>query len=563
MNSKAITWLRPLLILAITILITTRFPSFTPSNIPTITPTKNKTITPKTQITTIPTNSPVSKINPPFELWFSPDIPPEIRQSISANEKINLVDTKEKSNIQLNLSGTHSLAHWIFALVAPFPTITDGISSTNLLDIWSKGNPGNYPITNLLVDDATRNLFQKIWGAPSGFVSTASKDEILKIVWSQKTAWAIIPFDKIEYRWKVLDVDGMNPIHKDFSPDQYPLNISLFVDGESTVVGKFINEFGPNSKSPILPVSNRNPDLLTTVVMTGTTALVRATAGMMELKGMTYPGIDIRNILREADFAHISNEIPFTPKCPPPYPRINSLVFCSSPKYIELLEDIGADVVELSGDHFNDAGPDAVLYTIDMYKQRDWLYYGGGVNLEDGRKPLKIEHNGNRIAFIGCNAKDPGYAGATATQPGAVHCDFNYLVDQLKSLKSEGYIPIVTFQHLEYYAYSINPILQNDFHNVSDAGAVIVSGSQAHQPQGIEFYQDSFLHYGLGNLFFDQYDEGYPTRKAFIDRHVFYNGKYINTELITILFIDYARPRLMTPEERKSLLETIFAVSLW
>jgi poly-gamma-glutamate capsule biosynthesis protein CapA/YwtB (metallophosphatase superfamily) len=36
---------------------------------------------------------------------------------------------------------------------------------------------------------------------------------------------------------------------------------------------------------------------------------------------------------------------------------------------------------------------------------------------------------------------------------------------------------------------------------------VIVSGSQAHQPHGFEFYNGSLIHYGLGNLFFDQYNE--------------------------------------------------------
>jgi Xaa-Pro aminopeptidase len=44
-----------------------------------------------------------------------------------------------------------------------------------------------------------------------------------------------------------------------------------------------------------------------------------------------------------------------------------------------------------------------------------------------------------------------------------------------------------------------------DFVNLAAAGAVFVQGSQAHQAQGFEFYGDSLIHYGLGNLFFDQY----------------------------------------------------------
>ena len=79
----------------------------------------------------------------------------------------------------------------------------------------------------------------------------------------------------------------------------------------------------------------------------------------------------------------------------------------------------------------------------------------------------------------------------------------------------------------------------------------------------IEFFEDSFLHYGLGNLFFDQLHFDLPTDTAFIDRHVIYDGKYISTELLGIQFVDYARPRPMTLEERVELLERAFDASLW
>jgi hypothetical protein len=102
--------------------------------------------------------------------------------------------------------------------------------------------------------------------------------------------------------------------------------------------------------------SNYDPSKLTTVIMTGVTALVRATAYTMELKSVTYPGERIRDLMREADIAHISNEIPFFTGCTVPKPDQGALVFCSDPKYIDLLTDIGADVIELTGNHFADRG---------------------------------------------------------------------------------------------------------------------------------------------------------------------------------------------------------------
>ena len=56
---------------------------------------------------------------------------------------------------------------------------------------------------------------------------------------------------------------------------------------------------------------------MTVVVMTGTTSLVRGTAYMMNLKGITYPGLDIQPWLSQADITHISNEVSFYGGCPP------------------------------------------------------------------------------------------------------------------------------------------------------------------------------------------------------------------------------------------------------
>jgi poly-gamma-glutamate synthesis protein (capsule biosynthesis protein) len=69
------------------------------------------------------------------------------------------------------------------------------------------------------------------------------------------------------------------------------------------------------------------------------------------------------------------------------------------------------------------------------------------------------------------------------------------------------------------------------------------------------------VHYGLGNFLFDQMYEG--NRRGFLDRHVFYDGKYINTELLTIILEDGAQPRPMNVAERHSLLEAVFASSVW
>jgi len=304
--------------------------------------------------------------------------------------------------------------------------------------------------------------------------------------------------------------------------------------------------------------------------MTGVTAMVRGTADRMERKGVLYPGEEVRSVLRAADITHISNEIPFLEGCPVPDPYTTSLRFCSDPRYMALLEDVGTDIIELTGNHMLDYGADPFLYTLDLYKQQNWLTFGGGRDLEDSLQPALITDHGNLLAFLGCNFAGPDSDLATATSPGSTPCDFETLQAEITRLAGLGFLPIMTFQYYEYYQPEPTDYQQTDFRSMAEAGAVIVSGSQSHVPAGMEFSGDSFIHFGLGNLFFDQMAHEMPdgstiydTRYVMIDRHVFYAGTYISTELLTYILEDYARPRPMTEAERTVFLRNIFASTGW
>ncbi len=349
----------------------------------------------------------------------------------------------------------------------------------------------------------------------------------------------------------------MTPLDPAMDPGAYPLTLSLGVSGPPESVAALAQALAPN-----WPASNRDPSRLTRLVMTGVTALTRATAWRMAGKGITYPARDIGDWLRTADITHISNEVSFAADCPPPNPGSDTLRFCSAPENIGLLEDIGTDLVELTGNHNLDWGPAAFLNSLDMYRQRGWSYFAGGQDLTEALRPVRLEHNGNRLAFIGCNAPGPGYAQAKDNAPGAAPCYDERVLEVVADLRAEGYLPIFTYQWAESDRSSPLPLQEEAFRNAIDAGAQIVSGSQAHQPQGFEFYNEGFIHYGPGNLFFDQMDR-IQNREMFVDRHVFYDGRHISTELLTGLIEDYSRPRPMTAEERLDFLRRMFAASGW
>lgn len=527
------------------------------SNPTSISPSVSPTFT----TTAIPSPSPITTA---YKVWLAPYLPEKMRSSIVMPDGYVITDNKNVADATLNVDSqklTPSIK-WIYALVAPFPTVPDGITFQELQAIWTGAQIEKTIEAPLLMDSGTLDVLTAFWGPPTGeAVQVLPADQLLDQAWSNHPSWAIIPFESLEPRWKVLTLDGQSPVRKDFDPVVYPLTIPFTLSDTSSLEPGQIG----------LPPSNRDAGRLTTVILTGVTAMVRATAWTMEHKGITYPAEDIGSILSQADITHISNEIPFSPDCPFPSPTQETLVFCSNPSYIELLKAVGTDIIDLSGDHFMDYGADATLYSLQMYKDQGWPYYAGGANAEEARQPVRIENNGNKIAFMGCNVgctvkpEIPCDAIATNTHPGAAQCDFNYISTEIPALREDGYQVIFNFQDREYYTYTAEPQLVSDFGLVASIGATIVSGDQAHQPHGFAFENSAYIHYGLGNLFFDQFHfcPGYACDDAFIDRHVFYDGRYISTELITIRFVDFAKPRLMTPEERAYLLDIIFKASGW
>jgi len=476
-------------------------------------------------------------------------VPTLLRQWVDA---IPLADGDELSlaPASSNESSTANIS-WVYVLVAPFPTIRDGVTFDELREAWN-GTPFNDK--PLLMAESTLGALKAIWGEPaSGSVRSVAEDMLSDEAWNE-SAFAIIPFESLSPRWKVLSIDGRSPIQKGFDVATYPLVISFALQSSATIDS--------------LPTSNYDSSKLTTVIITGTTALVRATAFKMEQKGVTYPGENVRDLLRDADITHMSNEVSFFKDCPEPNPNSLRLVFCSDPKYIDLLNDVGIDVVELTGNHFADYGRFPMEETLEMYKANHIAYFGGGTNIEEAMQPVFFEVNGNKIAFIGCNLPDMGDDHiAQADRPGSAPCEMDYLAGKVVDLKSQGYLVIFTFQWSEDYVPKPDAKQMAGFRQMVDAGAAIVSGSQAHFPKTMEFYNESFIHYGLGNLFFDQMGnlEWMPSgiRNEFIDRYAIYDGRLISVELFTTLLEDFSRPRFMTEPERAEFLNAYFIDSGW
>jgi poly-gamma-glutamate synthesis protein (capsule biosynthesis protein) len=528
--------------------------------------TATPTRTPRPTATPVPpTPTPTPTPAWPLTLYVAPEVPAGVRAALdqalteeagwfAAASDAALADVQVTVG---NSEGT-TLGTWVYALVAPFPTLTDGVAWTDVLAAWSGQPTGQaFPFAGrpLLMDGRTQAALTVALGpAADGAVMVVPADELVDTAWADGASWGIVPFHELDPRLKVLRVDDVSVLDKGLAVNGYPLAVDLDAAGVERGVAKLTELLDP-------PLTNRDEEKMTVVVMTGVTALTRGTGQVMNRLGATFPAQDIGPWLRSADLTHISNEVSFTPDCPLVLPE-GTMVFCSREEYIGLLEAVGTDIVELTGNHNNDYGVGPNLHTLQLFRERGWRWFGGGEDLEDATRPLTVTVGPNRLAFLGCNAVGPQYGFATEDTPGAAPCDWEAMASRVALLRAEGWLPIVTVQAYETYEYFPTPGQETAFRAIAEAGAVIVQGSQAHQPQGFDFASGAFVHYGLGNLFFDQM-WSLATRQEFVDRHVFYDGRHISVELLTAMLEDYARPRPMTVAERRELLDATFSVSGW
>ncbi len=459
-------------------------------------------------------------------------------------------DQLEKFAVSAGSECVGSCLSWTYVLAAPYPTLQDGLSLRYLKQLWN-GQPTDF-LEKLILTPDTYRVFADRWGKGSARTIYQIRSELLlETAWQESKTWALLPFEELEPRWKVIAVNGSSPLKIPFDPKQDPLTFYWKVSGLSG-----------NNRSMAMPaVSNFDPNLMTSLALTGTTALVRRLAYAIEEHGPEYPAAQIAERINAADFTHISNEAPFYADCPPGIPLRREARFCSLLSYYDVLAGVGADLIELTGNHLLDWGYQPFLDTLTFYHEKGLFFYGGGENLIKGREPLLLEHHGNRIAILGCNAIGPENILATNELPGPAPCHLDWLTEKIAELKEQGWLIVVTFQHLEYDDYTVVPAQSHDFYAAAEAGAAIVSGSQAHVPQGFTFVGDSFIHFGLGNFLFDQTSQ--LERDSFVDRHYFYGGRYIGNTLETIRMDESMQSRFLNHTERSEFLQLILGTCSW
>jgi len=460
----------------------------------------------------------------------------------------------------------------VFVPVDRMSSVLDGTTLDELKGVWT-GEVASPNYTSVYVPEDILPDLTALLGTPGAAVKPQAANAVTAALWGDPMGFAIVPFESLTVKLRAVKLDGSWPTDNRFDVRAWPLvsraYLAALTDRGREALGKL--------EAAGLPVTNRDPGKLTVLVMTGVTAMARNSAVATDRSGDD--GFLARQVgpeLAAADITIISNEIPFVEDCQADN-SLNNLILCSRPGYFLNLELSGVDAIGLTGNHWNDFGYSNALWSLEFYKSKQIPVYGGGANDQDARKPLILEHNGNRLGFLGANEWGPEwYRAGTGEQvsawagpdyPGSARFVLEQMDADIAALKPKVDLVFAEVQHTEFndagdYQYQPIPKQETDFRSMSDAGADVVTGVMAHTPQAVELRNDKLILYGLGNLYFDQ-TWSWPTRTGLVARHTIYDGKLINTELLVTVIQDNFQLRWATPEERIQVLKIVFDVSRW
>jgi poly-gamma-glutamate capsule biosynthesis protein CapA/YwtB (metallophosphatase superfamily) len=348
-----------------------------------------------------------------------------------------------------------------------------------------------------------------------------------------KTGLVVVDLAHATPQLKALAVNGVSFFQR---PAAYPL---LLPDGGG---GNGRPDFAPH---------------LTHFIMTGVTAITRAMGSACDQHGTEWLTKNLRPHFADADYVHISNEVSIKPDCE--YPSKSTFSFCSKERDFQALVELRANVVELTGNHNRDFGEEPFRRTLDWYTERGMKTFGGGRSPEEAREPLVLPlAGGKRLGLIGYNEACP--LGECAKKPGEVGAnpyDKARAKATVARLRREADFVMVTVQFREWDSAEPTAAQTRISHELIEAGADLVYGSQAHQLQKVEFYRGKPIFHGLGNLLFDQVHR-IGVRQAFFVHHYFFEGRLVQSIPVFTYMSDDRQPTIATPEQAAAMKAIVF-----
>lgn len=276
-------------------------------------------------------------------------------------------------------------------------------------------------------------------------------------------------------------------------------------------------------------------------------------------KGKEYPFKYVKSYLEQADIAVANLETPITQRGAA---QTKEYVYRSSPDMLPEMKKAGIDLVNLANNHSMDYGQEGLVDTLDYLDLQGILRVGAGRNTEEAYRPVIMNHQGMKIAFLGFSRVIPEtswYVGKS--KPGLAETYNTKLPLEAIAKAREQADLVVVIAHWGEERNDLQVKHQTDLaHLYIDNGADLVIASHPHVLQGFEQYNGKWIAYSLGNFIFTT-NNNPMTWESMILKASCTKARACELSMVPII-TKWAQPIQMPEEDGWKLFERLTGISV-
>ena len=270
---------------------------------------------------------------------------------------------------------------------------------------------------------------------------------------------------------------------------------------------------------------------------------------------------ELMESMQNADIMCLNNEFTFSERGEKIAGKLYH--FRANPKRVEVLKEMGVDIVKLANNHACDYGSQSLLDTMDTLNSAGIEYVGAGKNLQEAMTPVYIEADGKTVAFVAAsraekNIKTPQ---ATETEPGILRCyDTELFIETIKEAKKNADFVLAYVHWGTEYSYELEDVQLQTGKAYLDAGADVIIGAHSHCLQGMEYYDGKPIIYSLGNYWFNEK----TLDTMLLELHFSGNdlGSQLDVKVIPAIQEDYKTTFVSDKEERERIFSFLEGISI-
>ena len=270
---------------------------------------------------------------------------------------------------------------------------------------------------------------------------------------------------------------------------------------------------------------------------------------------------ELIQMMRDADIMCINNEFTYSTRGTPLKNKVYT--FRAHPSRVNILKELGVDIVSLANNHVYDYGEESLTDTMATLREAGIEYVGAGHDLAEAMEPVYFEIQGRTIAYVAASRAEKYRMTPQATEnsPGILRCyDTELFIRKIKKARENADYVIAYVHWGTEFTHELEEVQLVTGREYLDAGADIVIGAHPHCLQGIEFHNGKPIVYSLGNFWFNR--QTVDTMLLNIHFHGSEDEESIELEIIPAIQANLKTSLVTEPSEKERIFSFLESISI-